>query len=388
MRLIRYGALVFVFSSCWAGLALAAQMPTQSKDVLRPAVSAAPFQVRELLTNLSHPWSIAWLPSGEMLITEREGRLRRVSQDFKTISAPIVGLPENLIASGQGGLLDVAVHPNYEKNGWIYLAFVEGQAKGSSVAGTALIRARLEGNRLVSIERLFGMQPKSRGGRHFGGRIIFDQKGFLYLTLGDRGDEDRAQSPNDHAGTVIRLHDDGKIPTDNPFVGVSGIPPEVFSRGNRNIQGAAIHPATGELWAHEHGPQGGDEINIIRAGRNYGWPTITYGVNYVTGTRIGEGTQKPGFEQPIHVWVPSIAPSGMAFYSGNTFPQWRNSLFVGALRGQALIRLVLKDNRVMTEERLLSNQAGRVRDVRVGPDGLLYLLIDSPDGKLIRLEPR
>ncbi len=232
------------------------------------------------------------------------------------------------------------------------------------------------------------MQPKSRGGRHFGGRIVFDGKGFVYLTLGDRGDEERAQAPNDHAGAVIRLHDDGRIPADNPFVGRNSGPPEAFSRGNRNIQGAAIHPVTGELWSHEHGPQGGDELNVIRAGKNYGWPTITYGVNYVTGTRIGAGIAKSGLEQPLHIWVPSIAPSGMAFYSGKAFPQWQGSILLGALRGQTLVRLELKGERVVREERLLVGQIGRIRDVRVGPDGLVYLLIDSPDGALVRLEPK
>jgi aldose sugar dehydrogenase len=385
---IAYWSLVVLFIGGTASVGTIAQTPTQSKELLRSGAPSAVFDTRELLTNLRHPWGMAWLPSGEVLITEREGQLRRISADFKRIFPPIAGLPDTLVVNGQGGLLDVAVHPDYEKNGWVYLSFVEGQSKGSPVSGTALIRAKLKDNQLVNIERLFGMQPKSRGGRHFGGRIVFDKKGYLYLTLGDRGDEERAQARSDHAGTVIRLHDDGRVPSDNPFIGRSGIPPEVFSRGNRNIQGAAIHPVTGELWAHEHGPQGGDELNIIRPGRNYGWPTITYGVNYVTGTRIGEGTQKQGFEQPLHIWVPSIAPSGMAFYSGKAFLGWSNSLLIGALRGQALVRLELNGERVVREERLLVNQVGRIRDVRVGPDGFVYLLIDALDGRLVRLEPR
>ena len=366
----------------------ASQLPTQSKTFAPYAPKDQGFLVKPLVQKLEHPWGMAWLPSGEMLVTEREGRLRRVSADFRQVSSPISGLPDTLVVGGQGGLLDVAVHPDYAKNGWIYLSFVEGQSKGSSVAGTALIRAKLKENRLVDVERLFSMQPKSRGGRHFGGRIVLDGKGFVYLTLGDRGDEERAQAPNDHAGAVIRLHDDGRVPVDNPFVGRSGVPPEAFSRGNRNIQGAAIHPVTGELWSHEHGPQGGDELNVIRSGKNYGWPTITYGVNYVTGTRIGEGTAKSGLEQPLHIWVPSIAPSGMAFYSGKAFPQWQGSILLGALRSQTLVRLELKGERVVREERLLVGQVGRIRDVRVGPDGLVYLLIDSPDGALVRLEPK
>jgi aldose sugar dehydrogenase len=377
-------ALVFFASLVCAG-GLAAQQPTFSKDLTRAGPPSAKFNARVILENLDFPWSMAWLPSGEILITERDGNLRLLSADFKRLSAPIVGLPDTIEASGQGGLFDVAVHPDYEKNGWIYLAFAEQAARGGS--GTALIRARMREGRLVDIQHLFRMQPPSRGGRHFGGRIVFDRQGYLYLTLGDRGDEERAQRPNDHAGAVIRLHDDGRVPADNPFVGKSGGLPESFTRGNRNIQGAAIQPETGELWTHEHGPQGGDEINIIRAGRNYGWPTITYGVNYVTGTRIGEGTQKPGMEQPLHVWATSIAPSGMAFYSGKAFSQWQGSVFVGALRGQSLIRLELKGDRVVSEERLLANQIGRIRDVRVGRDGLVYLLTDGSDGKLIRLEP-
>ena len=365
------------------------QLPSQSKLLIRPEAKTQAFQVRELLSGLEHPWSMAWLPNGEMLITEREGRLRRVSKDFRLDPRPIEGLPKSIEVDGQGGLFDVAVHPGFSRNGWVYLSFSEGQLGGRlSSSGTALVRAKLDGHRLIEMETLFSMQPKSRGGRHFGGRIVFDRDGFLYLTLGDRGDEERAQRDNDHAGSVIRLHDDGRIPTNNPFVGSGSVPPEVFSRGNRNIQGAAVHPATGEIWAHEHGPQGGDEINIIRAGRNYGWPTITYGVNYVTGTKIGEGIQKPGMVQPIHIWVPSIAPSGMAFYTGNRYPGWSNSLFVGGLRSQALIRLEHQDNRIVAEERLMVGQHGRIRDVRVGPDGLIYLLTDDDNGKLLRLDPR
>jgi len=360
---------------------------TLSRDVIKSGPPSAAFSARMLVGGLQHPWSIAWLPSGEMLITERDGQLRRMSRDFTQMSKPILGLPA-VAVGGQGGLLDVAVHPDYDKNGWLYLAFVQAQADRPSAVGTAMIRARLKGDRLVDIEHLFSMQPKSRGGRHVGGRIAFDRKGFVYLTLGDRGDEDRAQAPNDHAGAVIRLHDDGRIPKDNPFVGQARQLPEVFSRGNRNIQGVAFHPTTGELWAHEHGPQGGDEINIIKGGGNYGWPVITYGVNYVTGTGIGEGTHKAGMEQPLHVWVPSIAPSGMTFYSGNAFPKWQGSLLIGALRAQALVRLELNGDRVVSEERLLVGELGRIRDVRVGPDGLVYLLSDASDGKLWRLEPR
>jgi glucose/arabinose dehydrogenase len=229
--------------------------------------------------------------------------------------------------------------------------------------------------------------PKSDTGRHFGSRLVFDRDGYLYITLGDRGEGERAQRPDDHAGSVIRLYDDGRVPADNPFVGKEGWRQEKFTLGNRNIQGAALHPQTGELWTHEHGPQGGDEINIIRAGVNYGWPVITYGVNYVIGTPIGEGTHKQGMAQPLHYWVPSIAPSGMAFYTGNKFPQWRGDLFVGALRGRMLVRLSLDGEQVAGEERFLEDVVGRIRDIRQGPDGFLYLLTDESDGKVVRLEP-
>jgi glucose/arabinose dehydrogenase len=231
------------------------------------------------------------------------------------------------------------------------------------------------------------MQPKTRSSFHFGGRIVFDQAGLLYLTLGDRGDKDRAQKLDDHAGSVIRLHDDGRVPANNPFVNRAGALAEKWTLGNRNIQGAALHPQTGELWSHEHGPQGGDEVNVMRSGLNYGWPIITYGVNYGLGTKIGEGQTKPGMVQPVHVWVPSIAPSGMAFVSGQQFPQWQGNLLVGALRGQMLVRLSLDGEKVLGEERLLQGRGGRIRDVRMGPDGLVYLLTDEAQGSLLRLEP-
>lgn len=361
--------------------------PSKSADLSREG-SGSRFIVKTLVEGLENPWSLAWLPSGDMLVTERDGALRRITKDFRLIPSPIKGLPA-VSTGGQAGLFDVAVHPRFSQNGWIYLAYAEPSLGGRLAAsGTSLMRARLSGDNLSDVQVLFQMQPKSRGGRHFGGRIVFDQAGHVFLTLGDRGEEDRAQKAGDHAGAVIRLLDDGRIPSTNPFLRQADIPPEVFSRGHRNIQGAAFHPSTGALWVHEHGPQGGDELNIVRAGRNYGWPTITYGVNYVTGTKIGEGTHKAGLEQPIHIWVPSIAPSGMAFYTGSAFPDWANSLLVGALRGQTLVRLQIENDRVVAEERLLTQQVGRIRDVRVGPDGLVYLLTDGPDGQLLRLEPK
>lgn len=365
-------------------LSMAALMPLAAQD--RSSVITSEkhtFRLATLVTGLENPWSVAFLPDGRLLITERVGRLRLVVSDFRLDPKPIEGLPESL-ERGQGGLFDVVLHPQYAQNGWIYWAY---NAPGPGGWGTALARGKLQGQRMTSVQVLFSMQPKTRSSQHFGGRIVFDKAGMLYLTLGDRGDKDRAQKLDDHAGSVIRLHDDGRVPADNPFVNRAGALPEKWTLGNRNMQGAALHPQTGELWTHEHGPQGGDEINVMRPGLNYGWPVITYGVNYGLGTRIGEGQAKPGMVQPLHKWVPSIAPSGMAFVSGSQFPQWQGDLLVGALRGQLLVRLVLDGEKVLREERLLQSRAGRIRDVRMGPDGLVYLLSDGPDGALMRLEP-
>jgi glucose/arabinose dehydrogenase len=341
------------------------------------------FRISSLVTGLENPWSVAFLPDGRFLITERAGRLRLVSSDFKLDPKPIDGLPE-VVSHGQGGLFDVVLHPQYAQNGWIYWAY---NARGPGGWGTALARGKLQGQQMTDVQVLFSMQPKTRSGFHFGGRIVFDQAGFVYLTLGDRGDKDRAQKFDDHAGSVIRLHDDGRVPANNPFVKRAGALAEKWTLGNRNMQGAALHPQTGELWTHEHGPQGGDELNVMRSGLNYGWPVITYGVNYGLGTKIGEGQEKPGMVQALKVWVPSIAPSGMAFVSGSQFPQWQGSLLVGALRGQMLVRLTLDGEKVVSEERLFQGRPGRIRDVRMGPDGLVYLLTDDAQGALLRIEP-
>lgn len=341
------------------------------------------FRVATLTRGLENPWSIAFLPDGRMLVTERAGRMRILDKHFNLEPKPIEGLPD-IIARGQGGLFDVVLHPDYQKNGWIYWAY---NAPGKGGWGTALARGKLQGHRMTDVQVLFSMEPKTRNGQHFGGRIVFDNAGMVYLTLGDRGEKDRAQDLNDHAGSVIRLHDDGRVPADNPFTGRSDAKAEKWTIGNRNIQGAALHPQTGALWTHEHGPQGGDEVNVMRSGRNYGWPVITYGVNYGLGTKIGEGQTKKGMEQPLHVWVPSIAPSGMVFVQGQAFANWKGNVLIGALRDQTLVRLELKDEKVVREERLLKGQVGRIRDVRIGPDGLIYLLTDASEGALLRLEP-
>lgn len=341
------------------------------------------FRATTFASGLENPWSMAFLPDNRMLVTERAGRLRILGPNFKLDPKPIEGLPE-IMARGQGGLFDVVLHPDYLRNGWIYWAY---SAPGAGGWGTALARGKLRGHQMTEVQVLFTMEPKTRSGQHFGGRIVFDQSGMLYLTLGDRGDKDRAQDLNDHAGSVIRLHDDGRVPVDNPFALKNNAKPEKWTLGNRNIQGAAIHPQTGALWTHEHGPQGGDEINVMRAGRNYGWPVITHGVNYGSGSKIGEGQAKAGMEQPLYVWVPSIAPSGLAFVNSDKFPHWKGNLLIGALRDQSLVRLELDGEKVLREERMLKGQLGRIRDVRMGPDGLVYLLTDSTQGALIRLEP-
>jgi glucose/arabinose dehydrogenase len=339
-------------------------------------------RVVKIVTGLEHPWGLAFLPDGRMLVTERPGRLR-IIRDGRLEPQPVSGVPK-VAARGQGGLLDVVLHPRFAENSLVYLSYA-GPGKGG--IGTEVARGRLISNRLEEVQVIFRMEPKSDAGQHFGSRLVFDRAGYLYITLGDRGDKERAQRPDDHAGSVIRLHDDGQVPADNPFVGKPGWKPEKYTLGNRNMQGAALHPQTGELWTHEHGPQGGDEINVMRAGVNYGWPVITYGVNYGIGTKIGEGTHKPGMAQPLHYWVPSIAPSGMAFYTGEKFPRWRGDLFVGALRDEMLVRLRLDGEKVVSEERMLKGVLGRIRDVRQGPDGYLYLLTDERNGVLVRLEP-
>jgi glucose/arabinose dehydrogenase len=353
--------------------------------VVLPLVAAAqtyqsegqPFRVVKVVEGLDHPWCVAFLPDGRMLITERDGRLRMV-RDGKLDRQPVSGVPE-VVARGQSGLFDVAVH-----DGLIYLSYT---ARGTGGIGTELARGKLVGDRLEDVKVIFREIPKAPASIQFGGRIVFDGKGHVFLTLGDLGDMDRAQRPGDDAGSVIRLNEDGSIPKDNPFIARQGWRAEKFDLGHRNMQGAALHPRTGELWTHEHGPQGGDEINIIRAGVNYGWPVITYGANYGTGTKIGEGTHKPGMAQPLYYWVPSIAPSGMAFYTGDKLPGWKDDLFVGALKDRMLVRLRLDGDKVAKEERLLKGVLGRIRDVRMGPDGFLYLLTDDSDGVLVRLEP-
>ncbi len=381
---------VGVVCASLAMLALALYLQMNGSSVVRatpgpsvpvqPVTSDVAFHHEVLARGLEHPWAMAMLPDRRILVTERPGRLRLVTREGLHPD-PIAGLPD-IAAIGQGGLLDVTLHPDYQRNGWIYLTYSAGSRLG---AGTHLARARLQGHQLKDVQVLFRQDPLTMGGRHFGSRIVFDRAGFIYFTIGDRGDQDRAQQLDDHAGALIRLSADGRIPDDNPFVGQPGARPEIFSYGHRNPQGMTRHPVSGEIWLHEHGPQGGDEVNRIRKARNYGWPVITYGVNYGTGTRIGEGTHKPGMEQPVHYWVPSIAPSGMAFYRGNRFPDWDGDLLVGSLKFQLLARLEMEDGRIVSETRYLTRRFGRIRDVRTDAEGAVYLLTDADEGQLIRL---
>lgn len=339
-----------------------------------------PFQLEVVTDGLAHPWSLAFLPDGRALITERSGRLSLVDLTSGQRTR-VQGVPE-IRSGGQGGLLDVAVHPRFADNGWVYLSYVGSLGEGS---GTHVGRGRLSGSALSDFEPLFRAEPYGKKSKHFGSRLVFDQDGYLFIGLGDRGERERAQDLADHNGSLIRLHDDGRVPADNPFIGRPDARPEIYSYGHRNIQGMTLHPQSGRVWLVEHGPRGGDELNLPEPGRNYGWPLITYGREY-HGPRIGP-TEKDGLEQPLHHWTPSIAPSGMTVYSGEAFPRWRGDLFVGALALTHLNRLRIEDGRLVAEERLLDGLGLRIRDVRQGPDGYLYLLVDQAKAPLLRLRP-
>jgi glucose/arabinose dehydrogenase len=362
-------------------LAVAAAGACQDKPHVAPS-GETKVQVTSVAKGLEHPWALAFLPDGRMLVTERPGRLRYVTREG-ALSDPVRGVPE-VHAEGQGGLLDVALDPAFGENSVIYLSYAEPGPDGTN--GTAVARARLDGGQLSEVKVIFRQQPKFRSNHHFGSRLVFARDGNLFITTGERNSQrDLAQDLGTHIGKVVRITPDGGVPAGNPFAGREGALPEIWSWGHRNIQGAALHPETGELWTHEHGPRGGDEINVARAGRNYGWPVITYGREY-SGPAIGEGTAKEGMEQPAHWWVPSIAPSGMAFHSGNGQPAWKGQLFVGALAAAQLVRLeVAPDGKVRHEERIAIGR--RVRDVREGPDGALYLAIDEDSGEILRVAP-
>ena len=346
---------------------------------------AGDFVLDTVARGLSHPWSIAFLPDGRLLVTERPGRMRMVGKDG-ALSPPLAGVPK-VFASGQGGLLDVVLDRRYGENQTIFFCYAEPADGG---ARTALARARLvdEGTpRLEEVRVIFRQDGPLSSGNHFGCRIVQTPDDDLFLTLGEHfTTRDQAQNLANHLGKIIRIKTDGSALPDNPFVGRPGAKPEIWSYGHRNPQGLALNPTTGRLWEHEHGPRGGDEINIIEKGKNYGWPVIGYGIDY-NGARIHESTHKAGMEQPIWYWVPSIAPSGMTFYSGKLVPAWRGNLFVGALAGAILVRLALDGEKVVREERLLKDLHERIRDVREGPDGALWLATDNSAGRILRLAP-
>ncbi len=342
-------------------------------------------RVETVATGLVHPWALAFLPDGRMLVTERPGRLRIVTRDGK-LSPPIEGLPP-IFVRGQGGLLDVILDRNYAQNKTVYFCFADPFDGGGR---TALARARLDDGakpRLDDLKIVFRQEGPPSTGNHYGCRIVHMPDNNLFLTMGDHyGPRDEAQNLRNHLGKIVRLRPDGSVPPDNPFVNRPDAKPEIWSYGHRNAQGAAINPASGKFWMHEHGPRGGDEINIPEAGKNYGWPVIGYGIDY-SGAKIHEGTHKPGMEQPIYQWTPVIAPSGMAFYGGELFPQWKGNLFVGGLATRIVVRLELDGEKVTREERLLGDLSERIRDVRNGPDGALWLVTDNAAGRVLRVTP-
>lgn len=340
-------------------------------------------RVTTVASGLEHPWSVAFLPDRSFLVTERPGRLRIVDAQGK-LSPPLRGVPK-VAAVGQGGLLDVALAPDFAKSRLVYFSFSEARGGGN---GTSVARARLGKEELTQVEVIFRQMPAVDSNGHFGSRLVFARDGSLFVTLGERQARHftiRAQDLESHFGKVVRLKAGGGAAPDNPFITVPGAQPEIWSYGHRNVQGAALHPQTGELWTTEHGPKGGDELNRSRAGANYGWPLVTHGLAY-NGDKIGVGDRRAGIEPPVHYWVPSIATSGLTFYTGERFPQWRGQLFAGGLYGM-VVRLDLQDDKVVHEERMLTELKQRIRDVRTGPDGLLYVLTDGPRGQLLSVSP-
>ena len=385
-RWLAGGALTLALAGCQAGPPSAT--PTQETGaatagdaVERPAAPSGP---RTIASGLEHPWSVALLPDGGFLVTERPGRLRRISADGK-VSGPLAGVPK-VFAAGQGGLLDVVLAPDFASSHRIYLSYAE--PGGNDTAGTAAATATLGENAITDLRVIYRQQPKLEGSNHFGSRIAFDNAGHVFITQGERQNRMAAQDLGMLQGKLVRLNIDGSIPADNPFVGRKGARPEIFSYGHRNMQGLAVDPRTGKVWQSEHGPRGGDEINLPQAGRNYGWPIITHGIDY-PGYPISEsvGTSAPNMEQPYHVWAKSPALSGMAFLTGHPESAWNDSLFLGSLVENNLIRLTLQGDRIVSEERLLGDVGERVRDVRVGANGKVYVLTDEDDGKLLELTP-
>jgi glucose/arabinose dehydrogenase len=377
VTLLAWLTMVLVVTECHAqGQTGSAQASSQPKPI-EGVVTA-----ETVAEGLEHPWALAFLPDGRILVTERAGRLRVVSPTGR-VSEPLGGVPR-VQAQGQGGLLDVAVDPNFTANRLIYLSYAE---PGEGGAGTAVARGRLGEEQLEEVQVIYRQQPKVEGNGHFGSRLVFAKDGTLFITQGDRqAYREQAQNLESGLGKLVRINPDGSMPKDNPFVGKSGARPEIYSYGHRSMQAAALHPETGQLWTVEHGARGGDELNHPEKGKNYGWPVITYGRDY-SGAKIGEGTAKEGMEQPVYYWDPVIAPSGAVWYSGDRYSGWKGSLFVGSMQPGALVRLVVGNGKVTTEERYLPD-VGRVRDVQQGPDGLLYIVTDEDEGRLLRVVPK
>jgi glucose/arabinose dehydrogenase len=371
-----------------AALSVAACAPgsaAQNPSIRSPTPGSTDGVVRAetFASGLDNPWALAFMPDGRILVTEKAGRLRIVGTDG-VVSAPLAGVP-TVDARGQGGLLDVAIDPRFAENRLVYLSFSEPGEGGT--AGTAVARGRLDDAGLGDVRVIYSQRPKVRGGGHYGSRLVFARDGALFVTQGERQSyRDSAQSLTAGLGKVVRINADGSIPRDNPFVGRADARPEIWSYGHRNMQGAALHPETGQLWTVEHGARGGDELNHPERGRNYGWPVITYGVDY-SGLRIGEGTAKDGMEQPVYYWDPVIAPSGMAFYTADAIPGWKGSILIGSLTPGALVRLVMRDGRVVREERYLGELRESIRDVEQGPDGMVYAVTRSNSGRVLRIVP-
>ncbi len=357
-----------------------------AEEVINDHISTEYQDVRliKMVEDLEHPWAVAFLSQERMLVSERPGRIQLIENGEKT---EVSGLPEDLYAVSQGGMLDMVPHPEYDDNGWIYMTYSRGDSEATV---PALMRSRLDGHTLVDVENIFESNTYTEPGRHYGSRILFLEDGTLLMTIGDRGAEPlRAQDTEDHSGTIVRLNDDGSVPEDNPFVNEEGYAPEIYTYGHRNIQGIALHPETGEIWVAEHGPRGGDELNLIEAGKNYGWPVQTLGLDYATEDPFpdAETRDHPDMVNPVFEFLPTLAPSGLAVIDGN-FDAWQGNLLVGGLLAERALRLVVEDQEVIHAEELFLKEIGRIRDVRQGPDKNIYILNDEPDGGLFRVEPR
>lgn len=376
MRTIGLLAACTGFAFAHAAIAAAPSSP-------QPKHEEDPFKLTVIAGPLQHPWGLALLDDGRMLVTERPGRMRLVDKDGK-LSEPLGGIPE-VYARGQGGLLDVTLSPNFKDDRLVYFSFSE---PGEGGAGTAVARGKLGTNALEDVEVIWRQTPKVQSPNHWGSRIVFRPDGTMFVTLGDRFNQrPLVQNLSTTIGKIVRLNPDGSIPKDNPFVGKEGAKGEIWSYGHRSVQAAALHPVTQQLWTVEHGARGGDELNHPEAGKNYGWPVITYGIDY-NGSKIGEGTEKEGMEQPVYYWDPVIAPSGAIFYTGDAFPDWKGDLFIGSLNPGGLVRLKIENGQVTKETRYIGNPRQRVRDVQQGPDGLLYIITDSPQGRILRLDKK